>query len=218
MKLLYKAFIVIVLLSCHLMSAKADNTHLSPTSTITDTSRHNNNQFHNYEGINSIVDKNYFQGYVMAQQNIDFAKYAFKESMDLMKYTVQESFKFAHSALNSSTITHNDQSLTPTLNFANNITNKTLETGVTNIDKILTTAQNANNEAYKTTNMAIKKSLDTYAAINVHNGTNLTDPMAIDNTDITPKTYNSGSPVYSHNDTNLEIDDKDLTDLNRDYP
>ncbi|MDR5610437.1 MULTISPECIES: hypothetical protein [unclassified Arsenophonus] len=218
MKLLYKAFIVIVLLSCHLMSAIADNTHLSPTSTITDTSRHNNNQYHSYEDINAILDKNYFQAYVMAQQNIDFAKYAFHESTDLMKYTVQESLKLAHNALNNSTITHNDQLLTPTLNFANNITNKTLETGVTNIDKILTTAQNANNEAYKTTNMAIKKSLDTYAAINVHNGTNLTDPMAIDNTDITPKTYNSGSPVYSHNDTNLEIDDEDLTDLNRDYP
>lgn len=62
-----------------------------------------------------------------------------------------------HSALNSSTITHNEQLLTHTLNFANNITNKTLETRVTNIDKILTTTQSSNNEAYKTTNMAIKK-------------------------------------------------------------
>jgi len=98
--------------------------------------------------------------------------------------------------------------LTPTLNFAKNITNKTLETEVTNIDKILTTTQSANNEAYKTTNMAIKKSLDIYAATNVHNSTNLTDPTAIPNTDITSKTYNSGSPVYSNNDTNSEIDDE----------
>lgn len=217
MKLLYKASIII-LLACHLMTAIANNRQFNPSTEITGIYSHNNDQFHNYEGINSIVDKNYFQGYVMAQQNIDFAKYAFNESMDLMKNTVQESFKLAHSALNSSTITHNEQLLTPTLNFANNITNKTLETGVTNIDKILTTTQSANNEAYKTTNMAIKKSLDIYAATNVHNSTNLTDPTAIPNTDITPKTYNSGSPVYSNNDTNLKIDDEDLNDLNGDYP
>ncbi|SPP31341.1 hypothetical protein ARAF_0464 [Arsenophonus endosymbiont of Aleurodicus floccissimus] len=218
MKLLYKAFIVIVLLSCHLMSAIADNTHISPTSTITDTYRHNSNQDHSYDEINAILDKNYFQCYVMAQQNIDFAKYAFNENMDLMKYTVKESFKLAHSALNGSTITHNEQLLTPTLEFSNNITNKTLETGVANIDKILTTTQISSNETYKSTNMAIKKSLETYGATNVHNGSNLTDPTTIPNTDITTKTYNSGSPVYSDNDTNLEIHDEHLTDLNRDYP
>lgn len=40
---------------------------------------------------------------------------------------------------------------------------------------------------YKTTNMAIKKSLDIYAATNVHNSTNLTYSTAIPNTDIPPQ-------------------------------
>jgi len=61
MKLLYKASIII-LFACHLMTAIANNRQFNPSTEITGIYSHNNDQFHNYEGINSIVDKNYFQG------------------------------------------------------------------------------------------------------------------------------------------------------------
>ncbi|HGJ5857042.1 hypothetical protein [Arsenophonus nasoniae] len=86
-----------------------------------------------------------------------------------------------------------------------------------NIDKSLATTQTGISESFKATNVATRKSLDTYATTTFHNGVIIMNPTVSENTHIKPNSHNSGSAAHNSN-SDIENNEETLAHFTRDYP
>ncbi|HGJ5898784.1 hypothetical protein [Arsenophonus apicola] len=217
MKLLYKVSIVIILSICHFVPAIADKIQPPFPTRITDIPKHNKRHYHRYEDIKAMTQENLAQARIMLQENLNYTKVVATENLNFADSTIDKAFNFAYTAIHNNTVKNDLESLKSSLELSNTITNKALETVMTNIAKSSTIAQTGITKSFKATNVATRKSLDTYVSTTFHNGVNYMDQTGRRNTSIKPNSHNSGSSVHNSN-SNIENHEEELANLNRDYP